>query len=247
MKKTCYLIGGLGNNLFQINHDNEAYYSHFFLLRPIRKILNWTQHENILNPNKINIFREIISLFILALDIILTKILKISLFTEFDLRNIKHKPKITTLVIIGYFQSMNIKCVSSIFNLLPLKIKDNQSTLIHVRGGDSLKDELNYGQLSESYYSELLNEQFFVITDDELYAEKIFCKHEQKEIRTFNLTESINSAINAKVFWSGRSTLSFWIVKIRESIGKKSVVQKPFFQSRDFEFTSLTKRKCLKS
>lgn len=191
MKKTLFIIGGAGNIFFQLSkikskHENFII-SDFFIKDFVRKKINHTSHPPIYRKLfKIEkIQNNVFSLIMLGIDLILCKMLKFTLFSELDLRFLKSKPLIMSILYLGYFQT-GVELASirankeSVFDLLKLSGNHANKNIIHIRGGDFLKE--NAG-LQFIYYSEAIKHSiikfggglyFKIITDDKNHAEKIF-------------------------------------------------------------------------
>lgn len=245
---TVYLIGGTGNQIFQYaTSEINDEYSSILLSKHIRKILGWTNHDQVLQfptPSKI---KEIFNALILIFDTSLSFLFRISLFTEFDTRKIKLKPRIKRLVAIGYFQSKPIiRNLTELNNCINLKNSSySNSTTMHIRGGDLLKvsdpSKSSYGQLGPDYYKEAIIKSgelkmIEVYTDDIEHAQKI-CHQIGLDIKftyiNSTLSEMISKTIASEIFISSNSTLSYWITQIRGSNGI-TCAPKPFQKNNDF-------------
>lgn len=259
--QVTFLIGGTGNQLFQFaTAPAEAEMSTFFLRRQVRGFFGWTQHEQIIKYEEPSTIKLMISLTILVFDLILAKMAKISLFTELDTRMLKLPAKIKPLVRLGYFQRSKI-----IRNLKPLsqQIAPNPeygTIALHVRGGDILALERmgrnEYGMLKSAYYCEAIAKardfmisqgrppaKLLILTDDPNYAATLNINVKgvpQGEILSISLNDTFACATSAECFISSNSTMSYWIVKLRED--KWSVAPYPFQKRREYDLYGEVKR-----
>jgi hypothetical protein len=240
LKKTHFLIGGFGNQLFQIYNsvEDSFEYSDFFLLKYIRLAFRQTNHETL----ALNKYKTIplLNLIILAIDIVAARIFHKSFYTEFDTRKYKIKPIFSTKNKLGYFQEIdfnNIKLsrVEKIFLKLKFGNYSSESVVMHVRAGDYLKIKQNrFGILSKEYYSsciKLMSDDLIIHTNDEEYALEIIQSIQSKiniTIKNTTLHEMIEESFNCKEYIASNSTLSWWIVHFRATHQKPSTVPNPF-------------------
>lgn len=249
-----FLIGGTGNQLFEYasSEDHEKM-SSIFLNSGLRRMLKWTDHEQIIEFTSPNPLEHIAALVVLIIDLILAKLLGISFLTLFDTRSIKIAPIITNFVRVGYFQEFPEKR-----SLAPIARqiapRQNKGTIVlHIRGGDLLALEQSgnnvYGLPSEKYYQDAIKaasekikdsggkpKSLLVLTDDIEYASSINLDVElvpRVELLHLDLKETFEVALGAEWFVSSNSTMSYWLIRLRQ--GKDCIAPKPFQKQADFD------------
>jgi hypothetical protein len=146
--KRIYLIGGLGNNLFQIQKGLESAEEICFVTNLIKsqffsRLIGWTFHSpEVLNLNFESSLRfKQISWFICALDLfafLLAKRFKSSLF------GVSWEAQVLTRCNFGYFQKIEKSLPTVKINWEYHENEDHNVPLVHVRLGDSptLEDDL---------------------------------------------------------------------------------------------------------
>ncbi len=256
-----FLIGGTGNQFFQFATSRpDAKMSTIFLRQRLRKILGWTQHEQVIDYEGPGPIKTALALVTLGFDIALAKIAKTSLFTEFDTRGLKLEPKIAPIIRLGYFQEAQVtRSLAEIGRQIAPTPKQGLLAM-HVRGGDLLELERagknEYGMLDNTYYrfgiekvrSELASQdrnaaEVLVLTDDPEYAStQDFCMDGMPEpvIRRAPLKETLALAVGAEWFISSNSTMSYWIIQLRE--GQGTFAPQPFQKRRDYDVHSAAQR-----
>lgn len=251
-----FLIGGTGNQLFSyVASEERDAVSTLFLSTTFRKIVGWTQHEQVLTFERPNFTQHILALFALCIDLVLARLLKISLFTQFDTRSLQIEPRTFTLARLGYFQKAARRR-----SLDPLGRQIAPSTkkgtiALHVRGGDLLKlqktGDSTYGVLEENYYHasvasiflENVPKRIIILTDDPEYAATFdfsFKGVSEAEIKHEPLKATLEQAVGAEWFVSSNSTMSYWIVCLRG--GKNSFAPHPFQKRHDYDLPTNTQR-----
>lgn len=242
-----FLIGGTGNQLFTYSSSEENdKMSTFFLSPMVRKLLRWTNHEQILTFEKPNVVHHSVALLCLLCDSALSVIFKISLFTEFDTRSIKKFPLLYRVASVGYFQqSARRRDLGEIANQFKTSPEPGL-TVVHVRGGDLLKirDTQSdvYGQLTSKFYCAAIDsipqehrQRLTVVTDDVPYAKSIFEGQSiELNIISLDLQSTIGVSLAADYFISSNSTLSYWIACMREEM--ETIAPLPFQKRHDFDF-----------
>lgn len=252
--QVTFLIGGTGNQLFQYaSAPPDAVMSTFFLQPGVRSVLGWTQHEQFIQYEEPSIIELILALGVLGFDLILAKLAKISLFTELDTRRLKARAKIKPMVRLGYFQLSAAKR-----DLKPLSRQiapkpEHGTIAVHVRGGDILALERagrnDYGLLDSDYYCKAIIKarnfmrgqgrtptRLIVLTDDTDYAATLNLKVEgvpDRELLSVPLRDTLARAVGAEWYISSNSTMSYWIIRLRE--GKLSIAPQPFQKRRDYD------------
>ena len=112
MAKVLFIHGGFGNALLQIAHVNKYetnfVISTFFTRKIIRKVFGFTNHPNFLK-DRVDLKEAgalgVAMIPVIFVDLVIAKIFKHSLFTEFDIRFVKAKPVFKKLAYFGYFQA----------------------------------------------------------------------------------------------------------------------------------------------
>ncbi|MEL7199440.1 MAG: hypothetical protein AAGL10_14105 [Pseudomonadota bacterium] len=256
-----FLIGGTGNQFFQFATSRpDAKMSTVFLQQSVRKILGWTQHEQVINYDGAGLFKTALAFAILGFDIALAKIAKVSLFTEFDTRGLKLEPKISPIVRLGYFQEAQVTRSLAEIGRQIAPTPQQGLLAMHVRGGDLLRLEQagknEYGMLDNSYYrsgiekvrDKLASEdrnaaEVLVLTDDPEYAAtQNFSIDGMPEpvIKRVPLKETLALAVGAEWFISSNSTMSYWIIQLRE--GQRTFAPQPFQKRRDYDVHTAAQR-----
>ena len=256
-----FLIGGTGNQFFQYSTSGPTdQFSCFFLNKHIRKYLNWTNHEKIIQYPTASILVQTVGIIILLIDLILARLFKITLFTLLDIRKFKMRPSLCCLIRLGYFQECAEK--RDIADLADqfTKSENIADIVAHVRGGDLLKLERSgtsiYGILQGEYYFRSLTKinaevlpkanktlDLVIVTDDVEYATSLNLNQGNEynmKIISVPLNETISIAMSARWYISSNSTLSYWITKMRS--GKNSIAPIPFQNNLDLEFPNSTIR-----
>jgi len=248
-----FLIGGTGNQLFTYaSCQPRDKFSTVFLSPLMRKLLNWTQHEQILTYQKPKFITQALALLVLCVDVVIAKSAGKSLLTTFDTRQIKTEPMLWEFCRLGYFQqSPEKRAITPITKQFKAR-KQRGQIVIHVRGGDLLAQEKTgqkaYGILGAAYYrTAILNavtaiekdgqsvEKLLVLTDDPSYAASLDLNAPRiptPEIKTFALSTTISIAVGAHWFISSSSTLSYWMIRMRH--GVNSVAPSPFQLRHDY-------------
>lgn len=239
MPQVVFLLGGTGNQLFQISTSAEhAVFSPFFLRGIVRRILGWTDHEQIISPPQSNFFLTGFALLILAIDVLAYQVLGRTFRTDLNTRRITCLSRSTAWVRLGYFHHLpQIRSIEDI-----VSVSDGAASYdvaIHYRGGDIIETRAqgvnDYGILSAGYYAQietLKAGSVVVLTDDTAAAQAHFKYLDFCARATFlkvDLKETLQIALNAGAFVSCPSTLSYWICQLRG--GKGCIVQTPFLRT----------------
>lgn len=249
-----FLIGGTGNQLFQYaSAPPVTGVSSFFLQPGVRSVLGWTQHEQFIEYEEPSIGNLVLALVLLGLDLTLAKMANISLFTDLDTRRLKVSAKIKPLVRMGYFQLSAVKRDIGALSRQIAPKSEHGTIALHVRGGDILELERAgrnaYGLLDSDYYCKAITKardhmrgqgrapmRLVVLTDDLDYAATLNLKVEgvpDRELLTVPLKDTLARAVGAEWFVSSNSTMSYWIMQLRE--GKRSIAPQPFQKRHDYD------------
>lgn len=256
-----FLIGGTGNQLFQYAASAPTdKFSCFFLQAPVRQILKWSDHEQVITFPTAPWYSQGLSLIVLFLDLMLARLFHISLFTTLDLQHCKIAPRLGELCRYGYFQnSPERRDLSEIAAQISPEIQKNRIA-VHVRGGDLLQIEKAgqniYGMLGRDYFLDSLNQaksalleehtgnfNLVIVTDDPDYAGTLKLGLPETgpvEIMNLSLGDTLAIALGADWFVASNSTLSYWIVRLRS--GHRSIAPRPFQKRRDYILPDKTTR-----
>lgn len=220
-----YLIGGLGNQLIQLNAFPNAISSKLLCNTVIGRIFNFKIHNN-----NISIFswREAIALFFLPLffiDLVIARITNITLFTYLDVNKVSSKPIIFTLFVCGYFQKkIAVRHSEKMYSRIvaSCKLGDNpfanlekRTIVIHVRGGDALntKNIDVFGKLPLQYYEcainscdNILQPQIYILSDDFEFVDR-YIPFKHVKIKG-DLNVFFTYALHSDIFVGSNSTLS---------------------------------------
>jgi len=249
--KTVFLIGGCGNQFFQLSHLNKNdTYSTVLLKTIFRNLFSHTVHDNIVNNStKIS---DYILLFIALIDIVFFKLFKITLFTKLDLNLGKSNPIVYDRIWIGYFQDEigNNSNLNEYFNFNHVNKNINlvsRELCIHLRAGDiySMDNSKNpNGILGFDYYNKAIDklnfkfDNVFILSDNIEYACELK-KHLGLKFRNVDVTvldiglsEMIVKCINTDYFIASNSSLSYWISILRKGVGV--VVPSPFIKKKNY-------------
>lgn len=183
--RMVFLLGGAGNVYFQLlemekNGFNFAY-SDILINKVVRKVLRHTDHAPIYEelftmPQRRN-FLGVLLLPLVVIDYILSKLFGLSFFTTFDLRSIKNRSPIFSLIWIGYFQDAVKLSDMKKYNILkPIAVNDGLLNVMHIRGGDFIHYE---GALGVDYYEQAIKYADFsgnditIVTDDIAFSKEM--------------------------------------------------------------------------
>jgi len=254
--KVIYLIGGIGNVLFQINFGyylqklGFTVYYDITLLKPnsISKILKWSDHGTLDLMKKIGLdsnIQLVTSSKINLSFLYLSKFLKKRFFNyrymgistdKKDIEDIKY--------FLGYFHTnieISNKLIDELQELIQKYLKNNSeltnqlkivkhSRILHYRGGDYLKDD--FRSISDSFYSYIFKKNIpdYIITNDIQNAVNHlnqFSKQEIKVINTNNALEDFILMVYANQLIISNSTFSWWASEIGYS--NKIIQPDPLF------------------
>lgn len=201
-KVSLYLMGGLGNVLFQINYANNLKTQGFdvtlnvFLLKNnfiTKKILGWSNHNTLSNLSSLGLissFRVEDKASIGLFFGFLSKLIKKKIFNcQFFGLISPDFEKLKATHIFGYFHinnTINLEFVSSTKRAIEkwlckpnsICVRENLekicgSWVIHIRGGDYKLDP-NFA-IDIDYYNSATNgkNNFYVVTNDRKYSESV--------------------------------------------------------------------------
>ena len=217
MKRVVYLIGGLGNNLFQIANASKCSSDfrcvNFFLDSRVRKLLGHTDHPNVTHKIcKLETSTFHWSLGLVVLDFMVARAISRSFFTVFDTESLQIKPWFCDLIFFGYFQQSSgpervaQNLVSSgllhdrIVEKIKLKSRDCE-TVLHIRGGD-VRDQGLSARI-ESYRDALallkgtvMWERLRIITDDLDFVTQVLGESPTNDVLPSSAPASEMSVIN---------------------------------------------------
>lgn len=237
---TVYLIGGTGNNLFQMYHGyktaNKIRLNKFFCLRFVRSLLKHKNHPFVLNDllsePAIRVFPNLLFL----LDLFLYVITRKTMFTDIDLRGAKSKPVFSTKFCLGYFQdylSFDHDVLERMRHILKKPViveSDKADNVVHVRGGDFLgKENDTFGVLSDAYYhgitTTLHGAPARVVTDDSRYAQAMLDRIVANEwyIKRAGVLDDFWLMMESKRLYTSNSTFALWAALLSAEKGERFI------------------------
>lgn len=246
--KIIYLIGGTGNQLFQLSHLKKGDdYSTLLLTSIARRLLKQTNHINIVNESIK--FKHFLLLPLVFFDLFLLKFFSFTLFSRFDINYGSSRPLLLNLIWIGYFQDFigDNSNLIDFFSLPKLTNSNFESTIsVHVRAGDIFQIDQNKnpnGVLASTYYVkslELIKDfsvhdyKIKIFSDNVEYAKiikNVYLKAGYtSDIVDVDLLTMINTCVNSTHFIASNSTLSYWISILRK--GDRTIVPSPFLKKK---------------
>jgi len=245
-----FLIGGTGNQLFQVaSAPSDTRFSTILNNVFFTKIFRWTSHPQLLKFISPPPIIEISGFLLLVADLLLFKVLKFSLFTDLDLGMGKSRAIFRSFLSVGYFQDASTKEVHPAITAKFIGAI-RAEIVCHIRGGDFLIDRNAsiFGKLGPAYYRNALERASFfcaypiiVFSNDEFYAASILSlvpKNRETCYQDAELIEMIERSVNCSFYIASNSTLSFWIVLIRSSVGRISLAPKPFHREGSINLES---------
>lgn len=259
--QVTFLIGGTGNQLFQFATANEkSSVSTLFLGSKFRKALNWTDHEQLFSYKEASLILTIFALVLMCVDFAFLKVANVTIWTHFDTRKLKSQALWHPAVRLGYFQSETVqRNIGELAKQIPYQTAEGAIAL-HIRGGDLLALEREgrnqYGLLDAAYYRKSVAvardaigkhgrapTSLLVLTDDPDYASRVDLDVEgvpKPNILSVPLKQTMSRALGAEWFVSSNSTMSYWIIQLRE--GRSSIAPLPFQKRGDYNFNDGTDR-----
>lgn len=249
-----FLMGGVGNQLFQINRALSLHLSghnvKIIHLGKYKKIINFIiNHQNHQNwihienfCKKINLKVDAVKLYDLFNLSYLFILRKLNLYKYFDLpltKQVNLKKKYD----IGYFQNKNhfLKeatklLVQSLIDYHELKSELNSKKKIgfHLRGGDFMENKNNtdYNKKPNfeliKFYIEKFdkeNSEIFIVTNDK----KLFSRFKNKssvELYSSNELNDFKKLIQCNLMYVSQSTFSFWAYLVAQKINDCNILNK---------------------
>jgi hypothetical protein len=208
-----WLMGGLGNQLFQINYasylanlDFEVRLNYYLTQSNcITKILNWSQHEFIVS-DYVQGHNFIYESNVLA--IFLAKSNLFNHYTSFDISNFH------SLNSFGYRQQKKLNERVYFKHNFPQKFSDTEYVM-HFRAGD-MNDKMSAFKYYNAVLSKLPSTSIKVITNAASEFEVLKLKYSNIEfhIQSGNLLEDFSYMLGAGKFIGAPSTLSWWAAKL---------------------------------
>jgi hypothetical protein len=248
-----YLIGGIGNQLFQIaTAPADTKFCTILLGRLAAKALNWSHHDVLLpikDSKKLSNIQAFLTLPVVALDLCLARVFRVSIATDFDLNFVKCK-SVFKLYSIGYFQDLDVVALEKVNSTTLMSLEewgaytDVEPLVLHIRGGDALlpKNQSVFSAPNLSWLRQQLeayndSEKIVtVVSNDREYAERLLEPFSEEYTISFkcNLTieDTLTCALRSRHFIGSHSTLSFWICVLRQNAGKSSSI--PDVMRHDF-------------
>ena len=243
-----FLVGGTGNQFFQYAASSEGdTFSTLFLSKAACRLLGWQHHRQLLAFPKPGPAKHAAAILMLCLDLVLVRLGRSPLFTDFDLRSVTRAPKYRHRISMGYF-------LHRPFNrdIAPLRRQFRRDpdaaplpVAVHIRGGDALKAHSEgwqlYGKLRPAYFRRALKRAFRTgqpppkvtfFTDDPEYCRNVIERIDLNidyEIDLSGHDVMIQGCLAADTFVACNSSLSWWIVQLR-GFGRHSIVPTPFMR-----------------
>ena len=211
--KILYLIGGLGNNLFQIEKSLSSQNSQVRVVtnliedRFYSRIFGWTYHKETVSELSFKNDVEFIRLNSLLVLIHLC-LLFFSKFTNRTFLGVSWESYLLTRVNFGYWQIRDGKDQNAFKLKIDYKVQVNTLPVVHVRMGDSptICEDLN-AQLE--LMKELNFDRYLVITNDkESFIESAKNFNFEFEARQRTVAEDLLSLLSAKTLIIPQSTFS---------------------------------------
>ena len=216
-------MGGLGNQLFQVNfakwlereHGIKVIFNSYLLKSNfITRSMKWSIHDFIL-PSLIDENLRIIE----GRNLIAILSSKAPLFNKYSFfAGLDYIPEKTSLNLFGYFQHFNfLKQSYGSFELKPelLPSQSSDAVVMHLRGSDMN----NYGQ-GIAYYEKVLTDfqssQIYVVTNCNetlFYLRRKFIKHEFVNISS-SAREDFLICCGANTLIVAPSTFSWWAARL---------------------------------
>ena len=248
---TVFLMGGVGNQLFQyVSSDEKDRFCTLFLNNGVRRLLGWTQHEKVLRYPQSSLPSQILACLVLFIDLFLAKLVGRTLFSRLNTMKMETEPLFFEYVRFGYFIGSSER--RSLDPIMPqiASVEEEGLIAVHVRGGDFLPVEDLCGRLDRDYYCKgvtmgyeslvakgCMDIRVLVLTDDPHYAATLNIAVKglpAPEIKLIPLDAMLARSVGADWFVSSNSTLSYWIIRLRKGVG--SVAPQPFQRICDFSF-----------
>lgn len=230
-KIEIYLMGGLGNVLYQLNHGDyltskgfEVIYCDYFLDKNFFTwISGWSIHGtkgDLLSLGIYDIYKFKTRSFVSIFSLLLSKFFKINflgaLFTQHHYSTLK-----SVHVLCGYFH-LNTPISSKLCNLIRKKKKSSvYKAIIHYRGGDY--NESIYPCI-DRYYSKVIDQisplSFNVVTNDRKSVPDFILKSDGFAGFTDSCTslDDFLIMVNSEILICANSTFSWWAAEFSDAI-----------------------------
>lgn len=233
-----FLIGGFGNQLFQIaSAKPNCTFSGLFLQPKIRWLFGQTNHEQVLIIKKIPLWISAVALLLLAVDMSIFTFFKRTLFTRLQISKMTSTPALTEWVSFGYFEQdcfTNMAQVQRHFQHYFEPKCNAENVVVHVRGRDTnstrevdkevdqIEIALNTIEKRQLFSKRKPYTEIVLHTDDVSRAEGVRAKLANRVparcvvlIRHTSLQTMVKDSCEAGFFLGSESTLSFWIAVMR--------------------------------
>jgi hypothetical protein len=231
-----FLIGGLGNNLFQISLGDYlkqtghrvTYNSYFLKKNFITKFMGWTIHSSevtneILKAEEVRSGLNFVDIFYLLVFFSLSKLKLLDISSP-------NKNKIFFRRCLGYWQENNVinkNFVDRVKSYFYKGVTSEAYNVIHVRRGDFSE----CSQLTWSYYLDAIkvmkeNKYMIIANQDDVFYEfqerlkneKLKCKVEFIKSTGKNFKEDFSLMIGANKVIMSNSTFCYWAVQLGNSV-----------------------------
>lgn len=235
-KIKIYLIGGLGNNLFQFYYGfllekrgyKVSYYDNLIKKNIYTKILGWTIHKNDITKFNIkdkiqtkNHFLFFIDFLKLTIANLTNKSIFNSLFDisyQWDTDYVENPPLIISGYLQGhkYFDNLNLNSFTDYAYVEEIKkcIKREENiSALHIRGGDLLNENLGFNNFYFHTLKMVDLSKTICYTNDTSFAKKLLQEIEVNEIlfsENKSSLEDFLSILNSSTIICANSTFSFW-------------------------------------
>lgn len=245
-KNHIYLIGGFGNNLFQLNHamnlveEGKEVIVHNFLItngsKQILKIAGLSFHNSNQLLTELGVIKQLKEV--------------ITIKKHFNLKILEAIIKQKIFGIKGYFNyylesNINNKfleilreCVEQKKNSLNSKLQNKN--VIHFRGGDFVRLGI---QLDKNIYEKFPIKEGIIVTDDIPFTKNLLgSKLEDFEVVSQNPFLDFLTLATAKNLYLSNSTFGWWAAEVSTS-AIEIFQPKLMMNNRSFDMKSTKKRK----
>jgi hypothetical protein len=243
--KHIWLMGGLGNILFQgfaahilsVKGYNVRLNKYLINKNFVTKfILKWKIHINLSElvfKNNFELYERFSIVFFVKT--LINRLFNYNIFDVYEFSAQKDFDE-NCNDFFGYFQDKKFILENLNFFKDYLKVirknlvenNPNNNIVVHFRGTDS-----TWSKEYSHYYSHVIkeinclyvNEKVTIVTDDIIKAKFFFKKIKKKVVISKSLNQDLNIMCNAKVFFSGLSTLSWWAANLNENASRIYIPQ----------------------
>ena len=235
--KNIWLMGGLGNILFQgfvafilVTKGYDVRLNKYLINTNFvtKFILKWKIHVNMSDlvfKNNFKLYERFSIIFFIKT--FLNRLFKYNIFDIYEFSSQKDFDE-NSNDFFGYFQDKefikgNLNFFKEYLKVIRKNLVENNpnnNIVVHYRGTDS-----SWSKENSHYYNYVINEinsfyayeKVIIVTDDITKAKIFFKKIKEKVVISKSLNQDINIMCNAKVFFSGLSTLSWWAANLNEN------------------------------